>query len=205
MTSVSLPMFPLGTVLLPSVALPLAVFEPRYRQLTVDCLQGDGIFGVVLIERGSEVGGGDQRFGIGTTARIVDARPATNGTWRLLTMGDRRIVVRSWLPDAPYPLAEVEEWPDTDVVGPDAVHAAVTLLRRSLALASELSLPAAPATVVLDDDPTTALWQACAAAPVGPLDRHRLLATPGGSQRAALLTQLLVDAEAVLSRRLSEG
>ena len=60
-----LPMFPLGTVLLPGAPLPLQVFEPRYRGLTHDCLAGVPEFGVVLIERGSEVGGGDVRTNVG--------------------------------------------------------------------------------------------------------------------------------------------
>ena len=48
-----LPMFPLGTVLVPSAGLPLHVFEPRYRAMVHDCLAGEREFGVVLIERGS--------------------------------------------------------------------------------------------------------------------------------------------------------
>ena len=36
-----MPMFPLGTVLLPGGVLPLHVFEPRYRQLVIDCLADD--------------------------------------------------------------------------------------------------------------------------------------------------------------------
>ena len=56
-----MPMFPLGTVLFPHAALPLHLFEERYRALAEACLRGDGRFGVVLIERGFEVGGGDQR------------------------------------------------------------------------------------------------------------------------------------------------
>ena len=54
-------MFPLSAVLFPYATMPLHVFEPRYRALMHDCLAGDRRFGVVLIERGSEVGGGDQR------------------------------------------------------------------------------------------------------------------------------------------------
>ena len=46
----ALPMFPLGAVLFPSMVLPLHVFEPRYRALVDDCVDGDGEFGVVLIE-----------------------------------------------------------------------------------------------------------------------------------------------------------
>ena len=64
-------MFPLGSVLFPHAVLPLHVFEPRYLALVERCLAGDQEFGVVLIERGSEVGGGDVRFSVGTVTRIV--------------------------------------------------------------------------------------------------------------------------------------
>ena len=48
--------------LLPGAMLPLHVFEDRYRALVEHCLDHEGEFGVVLIERGSEVGGGDAQF-----------------------------------------------------------------------------------------------------------------------------------------------
>ena len=80
-------MFPLGTVLFPNAPLPLHVFEPRYRELTETCLRGDGRFGVVLIERGREVGGGDSRFSVGTVARIVEAARTPDGRYLLATEG----------------------------------------------------------------------------------------------------------------------
>src|SRR3954447_18112242 len=101
----TLPMFPLGGVLLPSVYLPLHVFEPRYRELVQVCLDGDQEFGVVLIERGSEVGGGDQRVDVGTVARIVEAPQMPEGRGALGTVAPRRIRVREWLVDYPYPRA----------------------------------------------------------------------------------------------------
>jgi uncharacterized protein len=64
-----MPMFPLGTVLFPYALLPLQVFEPRYRVMMHHVLEGDREFGVVLIERGSEVGGGGARVGVGPGAR----------------------------------------------------------------------------------------------------------------------------------------
>ncbi len=100
-------MFPLGTVLMPYAHLPLHIFEPRYRALTRDCLAGDKKFGVVLIERGYEVGGGDTRFSVGTVARIVQAVELPDGRWLLDAVGTERIRVRRWLPDDPYPQAEV--------------------------------------------------------------------------------------------------
>ncbi|HSL57273.1 MAG TPA: LON peptidase substrate-binding domain-containing protein, partial [Acidimicrobiales bacterium] len=135
-----LPMFPLGSVLVPGLVLPLHVFELRYRSLVRDVLAGDQEFGVVLIERGSEVGGGDTRTDVGTVARILQAEELDDGRWVVATVGTRRMRVRQWFDDDPYPRAEVDDWPDEDdaegLAGPYAD--VVTLLRRSLALAAEL-------------------------------------------------------------------
>ena len=151
-------MFPLGTVLVPSAGLPLHVFEPRYRALVHDCLAGDKEFGVVLIERGSEVGGDDVRTDAGTVARIVEAQELPDGRWAIVAVGVRRLRVAAWLPDDPYPIAEVEDWPDP-MPGDgfaDALADCTALLRRALGLAAEAGDAAAPATVELADDPVLA-------------------------------------------------
>jgi Lon protease-like protein len=202
-----LPMFPLGTVLLPTGLLPLHVFEERYRALVRDCLAGDRELGVVLIDRGSEVGGGDLRNDTGTVARILEAQELPDGRWALLCVGDRRLRVARWLSDDPYPCAEVEDWPDpppADGFGA-TVDVVVGHLRRVLALASEAGDAAAPATVELSDDPVEAVYQAATVAPLGPHDRQRLLVTAGPEERVALLAALLVEAEGVLRLRLAEG
>ena len=98
-------MFPLGSVLFPSLVLPLHVFEERYRTLMRHVLDGDHEFGVCLIERGSEVGGGDFRSGIGTVATVQEAAELPDGRWAVVTVGTRRIRVERWLDDDPYPRA----------------------------------------------------------------------------------------------------
>ncbi len=199
------PMFPLGSVLFPGVGLPLRVFEPRYRQLVLDCLEGNGEFGVVLIERGQEVGGGDKRFAIGTMAKIVEAQPLNDGTWAIVGLGLRRFGVVRWIADDPYPTADVEDVIDLDTIEPDGVERVVSQLRRVLARSSEAGYDVPAATIELSDDPDLALWQACALAPVGPLDDLALLKTPTATQRIALLEQMLADEENVLAHRLSGG
>jgi Lon protease-like protein len=201
-----LPMFPLGTVLFPSAVLPLHVFEPRYRAMVRDCLAGERELGVVLIERGSEVGGDDVRSSVGTVARIVDARELPDGRWALVTVGARRLRVERWLPDDPYPVAEVADWPDPDP-GPDLevrMAEVVARLRTVLALASEAGDDAAPATIELSPDPVLAGHQAASVGPFGPLDRQRLLSASSPAARADLLEDLLADAEQVLRLRLAE-
>jgi Lon protease-like protein len=116
------PMFPLGTVLVPGMALPLHVFEPRYSRMVDDCRAGDGTFGVVLIERGSEVGGGDVRTDVGTLARIAQAEALPDGRWMLVAQGVQRIRVERWLPDDPYPRAEIVDWPEEPGAEPSATR-----------------------------------------------------------------------------------
>lgn len=205
MTPTGTPMFPLGIVHFPHVLLPLQVFEPRYRQLTVDCLDGDREFGVVLIERGSEVGGGDSRFDVATMTRIVDAGFDERGLVRLDTVGVRRVRVRRWLADDPYPRAEVTELEPPRMGDPElsALAAAERQVRRALALRAELGEAGAPFNVALDDDPARALFQLAAIAPLGPVDQQRLLAADSPLDLLRSLSELMDEELAVLASRLA--
>jgi uncharacterized protein len=211
-------MFPLSSVLFPGAGLPLHVFEPRYREMTDHCLAGDGEFGVVLIARGSEVGGGDQRYGVGTVAHIEEASRFDDGRWALVAEGRRRITVARWLDDAPYPRAEVVDFPEES--GPaDEEHfaRATAAVRRARTLLSELG---APAPVMADlgggpdaddgpgpgaDDGGWRLWRLCAAAPLTALDSQRLLETAGAGARLTLLAELCVALAGDLSQLLGRG
>jgi Lon protease-like protein len=200
-----LAMFPLGTVLFPHAGLPLHVFEPRYRALMRDCLAGDRQFGVVLIERGSEVGGDDARFGVGTVAHIVETAEFPDGRWLLLAAGGHRMRVDEWLPDAPYPRAEVTHLDDPawQEDHGELLRAAETEVRRALAYASELGEPAVPATFELAGDPAVAMWQLAAASPLGPADKQRLLELERHRERLVALADLVRDQAEVLAYRLS--
>ncbi len=201
------PMFPLSTVLFPGVALPLHVFEPRYRALMRACLDGDRRFGVVLIERGSEVGGGDVRLSIGTLAEIVEATELPDGRWLLVAAGVDRIRVDRWLGDNPYPRAEVTVLPDAEPgAGAREQRATIErLLRRALALKAELGEPAPAATVELAEDPVAAAYQAAALAPIGVLDCQRVLEQDEPDGRLAVLAEILADEVSVLAQRATWG
>ena len=202
-----LPMFPLGSVVLPHQSLSLHVFEPRYRSLVRDCLAGDRTFGVVLIERGSEVGGGDTRFGAGCIARIVEAEETPDGRWGLRCLGAHRIRVVEWLPDDPYPVAEVEVRGDGPWT-PDASAAltqALGAFRRVLALAVELGGQVDPGVLDLPEDPLVGHWLLAARAPIADLDKLRILSADTAERRLDLLAAGLVDLEAMLASRLSGG
>ena len=207
---IDLPMFPLGTVLMPGGLLPLQVFEPRYLRLLDRVMSHEPHeFGVVLIERGSEVGGDDVRTDVGCVARVVRAAPSGGGRWSLVARGHRRLRVTEWRPDAPHPIARVEDWPDEDDMsdaddGDSAARfeAVVARTRRALALCAELGEPAAPATIEISSDPAVATFELAALAPVGPLDRQSLLAAPGRRARLVLLDTMLDDTITLLSAQI---
>jgi Lon protease-like protein len=200
-------MFPLGSVLFPHAILPLHVFEPRYRLMTERCLADDATFGVVLIERGSEVGGGDTRFEVGTLARIVQAGRFDDGRYALVAVGEQRVRVATWLPDDPYPRAEVEALDDaTGDVAPADLDEVTRRLQRVLALHAELGAPVPAAPVELTvDDPARASFEAAALAPIGPLDAQALLELDDAGARVARLVELLAEAQQVLEFRLASG
>ena len=129
-------MFPLGSVALPGEALPLHVFEPRYRRLVLDCLAdetGAAHFGTALIEHGHEVGGGDQRASVATIARIVRVGPLPGGRFEMLASAVGRATVLEWLPDDPYPIADVEPWPDRPPADDESFTARAGRARRACA------------------------------------------------------------------------
>lgn len=201
-------MFPLGSVLLPGAVLPLHVFEPRYRALVADCIESDDHeFGVTLIERGSEVGGGDRRTMVGTVARMVQVAELEDGRYAVICVGTRRIRVNAWLPDDPYPLADVDDWPDdeAELYGlDDRIAVTAGRVRRACALANELGDSTADPSADIADDRVQATYQLAAMAPVGPADVHALLSAPGPLARLDLLDGLLDDVEIVLRFRLEE-
>lgn len=173
-----MPMFPLGSVLFPAMPTALRVFEERYIVM-LSTILGDEPpeFGIVLIERGSEVGGGEYRFPVGTVAQITRVE-TSEGFIGLVAQGDRRIEVVTWLDDDPYPRAEVRavdelEWDDERHRA--LLDRAEQLVRRTISQASEFVEQQWPADIELSDDPVQACWQLAGIAPLGPLDQVRLL------------------------------
>jgi Lon protease-like protein len=181
---------------LPSALLPLHIFEERYRVLTRQCLDGDQRFGVVLIERGSEIGGGDVRTDVGTVARIVEAARFDDGRFALAAVGAERIRVVQWLADEPYPRAEVEPFEDPlPTAGlDDLVARTMASVRVLLERYAELGEASRPPTIELSEDPVLASYQTASLAPVGPADKQRLLAAATAEERLELL-DALVEAE----------
>jgi Lon protease-like protein len=92
----SLPLFPLNSVLCPGVALPLHIFEERYRAMIGRCVERGEPFGVVLIRDGWEVGPLRGRLAdVGTSAVIREAGRYPDGRLDIVTVGERRFRVEA--------------------------------------------------------------------------------------------------------------
>jgi uncharacterized protein len=93
-TRLTLPLFPLGSVLYPGLVLPLQIFEERYRQLVADLLAGPEPrqFGVIAIRHGRETGinGVSELYATGCTAIVQRVERHDDGRYDLITVGADR-------------------------------------------------------------------------------------------------------------------
>jgi uncharacterized protein len=186
-------MFPLATVVFPSTELPLHVFERRYQCLTRDVLLGSKEFGICLISRGSEVGGGDERVAIGTKVSVELAAPLDGDRWILVTRGTERIRVTEWLDDDPYPMAVVEPMPVADpVVAHGDVMRTLSAVKALRRMHSEFADGRTSPCVDLrlEGTATSAPWMLCAMSPLGLADLQSLLEVPNNAPRLELLREL---------------
>lgn len=206
------PMFPLQSALLPGETLPLNIFEPRYAQLVRDCVASpDPAFGVVLISRGQEVGGGDIRGDVGALARITEYADLGEGQYQLLALVGERIRISRWLPDDPYPRAVVTAWPDEPGpdVGPErisvVVDAILGLFERVIeARGGRLRSDALAVDEEIADDPSRHIYALASRVPMGQADRYAVLAAPTLAERVTVLSDAIETVTAMVEFQLSE-
>lgn len=198
-------MFPLGQPLLPGAGTSLHVFEPRYVEMVRDLLASGADtldFGVTMIERGHEVGGGDVRADVGALCRIAEIQALPDDRYAMIVVGVERIEIVEWLDDDPYPRADVTAWPDDpDDLPPEVLERRVTrVLEAGVSLNAalrELGHEGVP-DLELTDSASDTLYAIAAQTPLGPVDRHRVLAAPSVAARCDVLEQAIEDARAVL-------
>ena len=106
------PLFPLSVVLFPGMALPLHIFEPRYRDMMADCLADQAPFGVVLAIA-EQPHGQEVPAKIGTLARIADYEQLPDGRYNLLALGTRRFQILETRHERPYLTGLVRPFCDT--------------------------------------------------------------------------------------------
>jgi len=195
-----MPMFPLGSVLFPGGLLPLHIFETRYQQLLNQALETDRRFGVVLISRGSEVGGGEIRNDIGTAAYIDECQRFDDGRAAVVSRGTTTFRVVQWLDDDPYPRAMVQE------LGPepegrndrDLFRAARDTFTALIEIGQRLGRLESAPEATWHNDIEEASWQLADRSPCSALDQYTILAAPTRAERLGRIDELLHEVYADL-------
>lgn len=119
-----------GAVFFPKTVIPLRIFEPRYRQMLADVLEGDRIFAVAALDerRTPRPEAPEPPHRIGTAGVIRACQKAEDGTSVLLLEGLARIEITSIVRESPYRVIAVRPLADIVAVdGPDLAK-----LRRQL-------------------------------------------------------------------------
>ncbi len=189
-----LAMFPLGSTVFPGQVVPLHVFEPRYRTMLSTLLApgADPTFGIVLIERGHEVGGGESRSLVATRVEILQAEEFEDGRWGVVTAGVERLNVSEWLEDDPFPRAIVSRREVIDDGGSSLDDLETLLITTLEVAAAGVGIESLPEHE-FSADPLQKLDQLSALAPLTEFDRQQILEAPTTSRQIERLSNALED------------
>lgn len=179
-----IPIFPLSSVLVPGLVLPLHIFEPRYRQLLVDLQElpeDERGFGVVAIREGREVGidGVQALHDVGTFASLREVETLPDGRSDIMTVGTRRFRIDGIVDGQPYLQASVQWLPE------DPGEMSIPLSRSVSAHFADYraTLTDDPDDEELPDDPRVLSYLVAAAVVADLATRQAFLAAPDDSQR----------------------
>ena len=182
-----IPLFPLpDIVLFPDVALPLMIFEPRYRAMVADALEGDGIIGMVLLRPGFEADyeGRPPIFTIGCAGKIAKYELLPDGRYLIELLGLVKFRVTSEDQSRPYRLARVEAMPEQ--ANADERAALGTLRLRLDSLLAAAIPPGSDLLSLPDEVFVNGLSQNLG---LEPIERQELLEMKGPLSRAQALIE----------------
>jgi uncharacterized protein len=189
-----LPIFPLATVLVPGLVLPLHVFEPRYRVL-VEALMAlpEGAtrqFGVIALRSGTESGqpGTPDLHAVGCTAELREVTPYADGRFDIVGVGETRFRLTGLDAEAgtPYHTGIVEFLPEADGEGDlERLSARVTQLFADYRASLGVEVSALP------EDAQVISYLVAAAMVLHLSDRQSLLEQPTTTDRLRAERDLL--------------
>lgn len=187
-----LPLFPLGTALVPGMVMPLHLFELRYRQLAEDLHQlpaDERRFGIVGIRAGSEVGQdvSGSLYPIGTVAEVNELTVNDDGTAELNAVGSARFRILELRTDKAYLTARVQLISEADGANADGTAPAVRTLLGEYRDAVGLTVDPDSLT------PQMLSYVVTAAVVLEPQAKQDLLAATDTTSRLELAQRLLTD------------
>ncbi len=198
-----LPLFPLPLVLFPGAPLPLHIFEPRYRVMLADCLEGDREFGIVF--RPDGVAERDLPAGhVGCIALVESTELLPDGRSNVLVRGGERFTLDRYVESPrPYHVAEASTYVDADepplTLAPGAAR--VRELFERVGTAARTLADDPDALPALPDDAALLAFAVAALIDMDAPARQRLLASRSPGERLRDIELLLSPAVDSLERR----
>ncbi len=186
----TIPLFPLQDVMLfPNISRPFHIFEPRYRAMVSDALNGDRVIGMVLVEPGHDdnFDGTPPIYAVGCAGVIDDVQMFPDGRYNIVLKGLTKFRVLRENLDLAYRVAEVEALPE--VIDEDE-RAELRAQRPALSAAFARRVPEAepPPPELTDEDFVNGLAQFLV---LDPSDRQHLLEQDGPLARSLALLEVM--------------
>ena len=193
----TIPIFPLqDVVLFPNSTRPLHIFEPRYRAMVADALEGDSIIGMILLQPGNEAEyeGRPPVYAVGCAGVIIAAEKLPDGRYNIVLEGRVKFRVLSEDASRPYRLAEVEALPEAVEVSdrPLLAERRKQLEETLLSIFPGMQLPPSDLS---DEEVVDGLSLVL---PLEPAHRQELLEVDGPVERALRLIRRLRENDSVL-------
>ena len=192
----TIPIFPLqDVVLFPNSTRPLHIFEPRYRAMVADALEGDRVIGMVLLQPGyeAEYEGRPPVHAIGCAGVITEVEELPDGRYNIVLGGLVKFRVLHEDTSRSYRLAEVEALPETLDAGDRPL-----LAQRRQQLEDVLAALSPGAQLPPSDLPDEQVVDGLSLIlPLEPADRQALLEADGPVERALRLIERLAETAAL--------
>jgi len=218
--------FPLGTAFLPGDSVSLNIFETRYLDMFTHVMSTGRQFVSVLIARGSEVGGKDERFQHGVIVTIKKVSPLNQALY-LEGIANTVVDIESWLQNDPFPRAICHLQLSETLVSTECIRIAKSLSLTAQRLRTLLEKVTRPDSVspygaivqnsiasiasgrwwdehVSPETLEEVLWLLARCVPCGPLDRYDLLREATLVSRVQLLDQIIEHVSEMVEFRSGE-
>jgi ATP-dependent Lon protease len=203
-----IPLFPLpNLVLFPQVAVPLHIFEERYRLLINRCIDHDDIFGLVLLHEDAEHEDETTIHRVGVTARIVQVERLDDGRMNILCAGEDRFRIERFTSSTPYWTGIVEYFedvPESQDALREVFDTVSVLYTRAIELTSRLKETEIP-KVDLPDSALGLSYMVSYVLDLIPARKQELLETTSTVLRLQLLTADLEKVVAQLEEQITRS
>jgi Lon protease-like protein len=193
----TIPIFPLqDVVLFPNSIQPLHIFEPRYRAMVADALEGDSIIGMILLQPGyeAEYEGRPPVYAVGCAGVIIDVEELSDGQYNIVLAGLVKFRVLSEDTSRSYRLADVEALPEVVEASARPLLAQRRQELEETLLSVSPQLPSPPPELS-DEQVVDGLSLILR---LEPAHRQELLEADGPAERALRLIRRLIENASVL-------